>query len=232
MLEELKKEVWQAALKAKSENLDLQAWPRVSGIDRNDAVMAILPVDVSTQGQFPEDVILMDMDAKVIDSEMKAPVDALTHLELYRNFKKIGGICHARTPKSTAWAQARKPLPCLGTSHAEIFYGLVPVTDRLTEQEIESDYPVNIARGILRKFADINPLQIPACLVAGHGPYTWGKDAATAVEHCIALERISCMAMDTLMLNAGQLPIHKKIQEKHYFFRHGKRSAGESSPPE
>ena len=146
------------------------------------------------------------------------------HLELYRNFKSIGGICHTHSMSATVWAQACREIPCLGTTHADYFYGAVPVTRPLTKKEIQNDYELNTGKAIIKRFAKIDPMQMQAALVANHGPFSWGKTAGQAVASMVVLEEIATMAMRTLVLNSKQHQISKELLDKHYLRKHGKNA--------
>jgi L-ribulose-5-phosphate 4-epimerase len=145
-----------------------------------------------------------------------------THLEIYRSFNAIGGICHAHSINATVWAQACREIPCLGTTHADYFYGPIPVTEPMTKDEIKNDFELNTGKAIVRRFAELNPMQIPAVLVANHGPFTWGNSADAAVETMAVLEEIATMAIDTLMINPNLPQISQLLLDKHYLRRHGK----------
>jgi len=224
MHEELKKAVCKANLELQKQQLVIYSWGNVSGIDRSAGVIAIKPSGVAYEELTPEKIVLLDPDGKIIEGTLNPSSDTPTHLELYRNFETIGGICHTHSPSATMWAQACKEIPCFGTTHADNFYGSIPVTDVMTEEEIKEDYELNTGKVIVRRFAGMNPMQMPAVLVANHGPFTWGKSPAAAVEETVVLEQIAAMALGTITINPGQGPISSALLDKHYLRKHGKNA--------
>jgi L-ribulose-5-phosphate 4-epimerase len=221
MHEELKKSVCDANILLHKENLVIYSWGNVSGIDREKGVVAIKPSGVSYEELTPEKIVLVDLEGKIVEGDLKPSSDTPTHLELYRSFNAIGGVCHAHSLSATVWAQACREIPCLGTTHADYFYGPIPVTEPMTEDEIKNDFELNTGKAVVRRFAELNPMQIPAVLVANHGPFSWGKSAGEAVEAMVILEEIATMAIDTLMLNPQQGQISKELLDKHYLRKHG-----------
>jgi L-ribulose-5-phosphate 4-epimerase len=168
--------------------------------------------------------VLIDLNGKLLEKSLKPSSDTPSHLELYRNFKDIGGICHTHSPNATMWAQACREIPCFGTTHADYFYGPIPVTDAMTEKQIKSDYELNTGRVIVKRFADIDPMQMPAVLVAHHGPFTWGAGPAEAVEAAVVLEQIAATALGTILINPDINPISGALLDKHYLRKHGKNA--------
>lgn len=222
MYEELKEAVCGANIELAKQKLVIYSWGNVSGIDRKAAVVAVKPSGVAYDKLTPEKIVLLDLDGNVLEKNLKPSSDTPTHLELYRNFKDIGGICHTHSPNATMWAQACREIPCLGTTHADYFYGPVPVTDAMTKEQIENDYELNTGRVIVKRFADIDPKQMPAVLVANHGPFTWGSSAAEAVEAAVVLEQIAATALGTILINQNINPISGTLLDKHYLRKHGK----------
>lgn len=224
MYEELKKAVWDANIELHRKKLVIYSWGNVSGIDRSASILAIKPSGVNYDQLTPDQMVLLNLDGDIIEGTLKPSSDTPTHLELYRNFKAVAGICHAHCPYATMWAQACTEIPCLGTTHADYFYGPVPVTEIMTEQAIKTDYERNTGRAIVKRFADIDPLQMPAVLVAGHGPFTWGPTADHAVQSMVLLEQIAKIALGTVTVNPDQQPISKTLLDKHYFRKHGQNA--------
>ncbi len=221
MYEELKKTVCEANIELNARNLVICSWGNISGIDRSAGVVAIKPSGVPYDELTDEKMVLLDLDGNVIEGDLRPSSDAPTHIELYRNFEAIGGVCHTHSASATMWAQACKPIPCFGTTHADYFYGEIPVTDSMTEQEIDSDYELNTGKVIVRRFEGMDPLQTPAVLVANHGPFTWGKTPADSVESAFVLEQVAKMALGTIMINSNQNEISQKLLDKHYLRKHG-----------
>jgi L-ribulose-5-phosphate 4-epimerase len=224
MYEQLKKAVYEANLELQKKQLVIYSWGNVSGIDREANVVAIKPSGVMYEDLTPEKIVLLDLDGKTIEGGLRPSSDTPTHLEIYRNFKTIGGICHTHSPCATAWAQACREIPCMGTTHADYFYGPVPVTEAMTDDEIKSNYELNTGKVIVRRFTDLDPQHYPGVLVANHGPFTWGKTPADAVESNAVLELVAQMALDAIMINPSQGPISKTLLDKHYLRKHGKNA--------
>ena len=199
-------------------------WGNVSAIDRVHGVVAIKPSGVEYDALTPDKIVLLDLNGKVLEGELRPSSDTPTHLELYRRWPEVGGICHTHSRYATMWAQACREIPCLGTTHADHFYGAVPVTDVMTEAEIQADYELNTGKVIVRRFEQTDPMQVPAVLVANHGPFTWGKDAASAVMNAVVLEEVAQMAQGALLLNPGQPSISQILLDKHYLRKHGKNA--------
>jgi len=224
MHENLRKAVCDANIELQEYKLVIFTWGNVSGIDREAGVVAIKPSGVAYDELTPEKIVLLDLDGKIIEGTLNPSSDTPTHLELYRNFPDIGGVCHTHSTNATMWAQACKEIPCFGTTGADYFYGSIPVTDVMTQEEIESDYELNTGKVIVRRFADIDPMQVPAVLVANHGPFAWGKSPAKAVESTVVLEQIAKMAMGTIIINPDQRHISNALLDKHYLRKHGKNA--------
>ncbi len=222
MYEELREAVCKANKELETHRLVIYSWGNVSGIDRQAGVVAIKPSGVSYADLTPEKIVLVDLDGRIVEGDLKPSSDTATHLELYRAFEPIGGVCHTHSPKATMWAQACREIPCFGTTHADYYYGSVPVTDVMTEAEVRDDYERNTGVVIVRRFGSLDPQQVPAVLVANHGPFTWGPDAASAVESAVVLEQVADMAIGTLLANPGQGAVAKVLLDKHYLRKHGK----------
>lgn len=221
MHEELRKTVCDANLELQRRELIIYSWGNVSGIDRSTGIVAIKPSGVPYDELTPDKIVLIDLDGKIIDETLRPSSDTPTHLELYRSFKSVGGICHTHSPNATMWAQACKEIPCFGTTHADYFYGAVPVTEVMTEDQISNDYELNTGKVIAERFADIDPMRMQAVLVANHGPFTWGDSPAGAVEATVVLEHIASTAFGTIMINPDHCPISDALLDKHYLRKHG-----------
>ena len=224
MYDDLKQQVYDANMALQKHGLVVFTWGNVSGIDRGHGVIAIKPSGVSYEQLTPASIVLIDLQGNVVEGDLRPSSDTPTHLELYRSFPAIGGVCHTHSMYATMWAQAQREIPCFGTTHADYFYGPVPVTDTLTRDEVTGPYEVNTGRVIVRRFARIDPLQMPAVLVANHGPFTWGKDPAQSVENAVVLEQVAMMAYGTLLVNARQDCISQALLDRHYLRKHGRNA--------
>ena len=229
MHEEVRKAVCDANIELQRQKLVIYSWGNVSGIDRSpgepigrQGVVAIKPSGVTYDELTPDKMVLLDLDGNVIEGALKPSSDTLTHLELYRNFKNVGGVCHTHSPNATIWSQACTEIPCFGTTHADYFYGPIPVTKTMTKEQIQTDYELNTGKVIVARFTDLDPVKMPAVLVANHGPFTWGETAADAVEAAVVLEQVAKIALGTLMVNPNQTKINKPLLDKHYLRKHGK----------
>jgi L-ribulose-5-phosphate 4-epimerase len=222
MLEELKERVCLANKLLKEHDLIIYNFGNVSGIDLDSGLVAIKPSGIDYDELTVENIVIVDLDGNRIEGGLNPSSDTPSHLELYRAFKGIGGVCHTHARYSTMWAQGQKEIPCLGTTHADYFYGPVPVTDNMTAEEIITDYELNTGKVIVRRFQDLDPNQTPAVLVAGHGPFTWGPSPEKAVENAVVLEEVARMALGTVTINPDQKPIAGELLDKHYLRKHGK----------
>ncbi len=221
MHEELRKIVCKANIELRDRQLIIYSWGNVSAIDRKNNIVAIKPSGVAYDELTPDKIVLLDLAGNIIEGDLNPSSDTPTHLELYRKFETVAGICHTHSPNATIWAQACREIPCFGTTHADYFYGDIPVTNSMTPEEIEQDYELNTGRVIVRRFKGLEPLQMPAVLVANHGPFTWGKDAAGAVQSAVVLEEIAKMAIGTIAVNPKAKAISKVLLDKHYLRKHG-----------
>lgn len=203
--------------------LVIYSWGNVSAVDRDAQVVAIKPSGVPYDALSPEKIVLLDLEGNTVDGALRPSSDTPTHLELYRRFETIGAVCHTHSLHAVMWAQAGREIPCFGTTHADFFYGSVPVTEAMRPEEIATEYERNTGRVIVRRFVDhgIDPEQMPAVLVAGHGPFTWGPNAAKAVEATVVLEEVARMALGTIQIEAHARAIDVSLLNKHYFRKHG-----------
>jgi L-ribulose-5-phosphate 4-epimerase len=195
-----------------------------SGIDRADGIVAIKPSGVDYATLRPEDIVVVALeDGRLVDGSGRPSSDTPTHLFLYRNFAETGGIVHTHSAHAAAWAQARREIPCLGTTHADHFHGPVPVTRALTGDEIATDYELNTGRVIVERFAagSIDPAEVPACLDASHGPFTWGATPEEALVNAVALEQVARIAIHTLALRPDAQPIPQALLDRHFRRKHG-----------
>jgi L-ribulose-5-phosphate 4-epimerase len=221
-LESLRIEVCRANLQLKASGLVIQTWGNVSGIDREQGLVVIKPSGLEYDQLEPDAMVVVSLEAgEVVEGTLRPSSDLPTHLELYRAFETIGGIAHTHSRTATMFAQACLPIPCLGTTHADYFYGDVPVTRTLRPEETRTDYEANTGRVIVECLAGVNPLEMPAVLVANHGPFTWGQTSLAAVESGIVLEEVAKMAQGTLQLNSSIQPIASHLLDKHYLRKHG-----------
>jgi L-ribulose-5-phosphate 4-epimerase len=221
MLEKLKEDVFRANISLVEHGLVIFTFGNVSGIDRKAGLMVIKPSGVNYSDMVPGDMVVTDLDCKVVEGILRPSTDAPTHAALYKLFPGIGGVVHTHSSYATAWAQAGKPIPCLGTTHADYFYGSIPVTRHLTEEEIANNYEYNTGLAIGECFKDKDPLQMPAALVISHGPFTWGEDAFKAVHNAAILEEVAKMASISISI-APAAGIDQKLLNKHFLRKHGK----------
>ena len=190
MLEALKVEVCQANLDLVKYGLVIFTWGNVSGIDRDSALVVIKPSGVPYEGMRPEDMVVVDLDGNVVEGRYKPSSDTPTHVVLYKAFPELGGIAHAHSPWATSWAQAGRDIPLYGTTQADYFYGSVPCTRNLTQEEIDEGYEANTGRVIVETFAGLDPVHVPSVLCLNHAPFSWGKDASEAVHNAVVLEGV------------------------------------------
>lgn len=198
-------------------------WGNVSAIDRGRGLVAIKPSGVSYSAMKAEDIVIVDLDGNIVEGALRPSSDLATHLEIYRNFDDVGGVVHTHSSEATGWAQAAREIPVFGTTHADCFNGPVPLTRYLTPDEVSADYEGNTGKVIVETFAGRNPMHFPGVLVAGHGPFTWGKDAAQAVDNAVSLEEIAHMARLTIALG-GTSPLPDYVLDKHFQRKHGSKA--------
>jgi L-ribulose-5-phosphate 4-epimerase len=220
MLEKLKEEVFVANLELVKAGLVIHTWGNASGRDPESGLIVIKPSGISYDSMGPQDMVVLDRNGNVVEGEYKPSTDALTHLILYEKWSSIGGIVHTHSSFATSWAQAGRPIPAFGTTHADHFYGEVPVTRKLRAEEIKNNYELNTGKVIIETFGKSDPMAIPSVLVNNHGPFCWGTDVGNAVFNAVALEEIARMAFYTSLLGAVK-PVSKILLDKHYNRKHG-----------
>lgn len=220
-LDSLRQEVLEANLELVRRGLVLYTFGNASGIDRTRGLVAIKPSGVPYDRMTANDIVIVDLKGETVEGKLRPSSDLATHLILYQAFPDIGGVVHTHSHHATVWAQAGREIPCLGTTHADYFYGPVPVTDALHASEIDDAYEANTGHAIAKLFRAIDPLTMPAVLVAGHAPFTWGQSPADAAHHAVVLEEVAQTAFQTLMLNPAAEPIARALLDKHFFRKHG-----------
>lgn len=223
MLKKLKHAVYEANMELPHRGLVTYTWGNVSGIDRERGLVVIKPSGVSYDELTPDDLVVLDLDGKVVDGKLNPSSDTKTHLELYKAFPEIGGIVHTHSPYAVGWAQAGRDIPAYGTTHADYFYGPVPCCRSLTEQEVEEDYERNTGLVIVETFRqrELDPVHVPGAICRNHGPFTWGKDAAQAVYHAVVLEEVAKMAVYTTQIAPDAQPAPQYVLDKHFLRKHG-----------
>lgn len=220
MLEELKKQVYEANMLLPKYGLVTFTWGNVSQIDRKSGIFAIKPSGVDYDKLSPEDMVLVDLDGKKVEGRYHPSSDMLTHLELYRAFSDIGGVVHTHSPWATSWAQAGRNIPCYGTTHADYIYGEVPCVRCLTEEELK-EYEKNTGKLIVEEFKARDHVAVPVVLCKNHGPFTWGRDGHEAVHNAVVLEEVAKMAARCEQINPNVKPAPQELQDKHYYRKHG-----------
>ena len=231
MLEALKQEVLEANLLLPKHGLITFTWGNVSGIDRESGLVAIKPSGVSYDGMTAEDMVVVDLQGKVVEGKWKPSSDTPTHLALYRAFPEMGGIAHPPSRWATSFAQAGMPIPAMGTTQGDYFYGDIPCTRKMTPEEIAGEYELETGNVIIETFQDIDPMTIPAVLVHSHGPFTWGTDAMNAVHNAVVLEEVAFMDFHAMAMNPQAGRMQQELLDKHYLRKHGKNAYyGQGTP--
>jgi L-ribulose-5-phosphate 4-epimerase len=223
-LANLREQVLEANLDLVRRGLVLATFGNASGIAREEGLIVIKPSGVPYEGMKRADLVVTDLHGKVVEGNLRPSSDLPTHAALYRAFPSIGGIAHTHSEYATAWAQARQPIPCFGTTHADYFHGPIPLTLAMTDEEINGEYEANTGVAIIRAFQGIDPMAIPAVLVANHGPFAWGAGAREAAEHAWMLETVARMAYLTLGVNANANSLGKTLHDRHFLRKHGKKA--------
>lgn len=221
MLEQLKKEVYEANMLLPKYGLVTFTWGNVSGIDRESGLFVIKPSGVDYDKLTPDDMVVMDLNGERAEGRLNPSSDTATHLELYKAFPEIGGIVHTHSSWATSWAQSGRSIPCYGTTHADYFYGEIPCLRCLTKEEIDEAYEKNTGMLIVNEFKKRDVKAVPACLCKNHGPFAWGKNANEAVHNAVVLEECAKMAARTEMINSSVQPAPQELQDKHYYRKHG-----------
>ena len=224
MLEGLKKQVLEANLLLPKHNLVTFTWGNVSGIDREKGLVVIKPSGVEYDGMTVEDMVVVDLSGKVVEGKCKPSSDTATHVELYKAFPECGGIVHTHSRWATTFAQAGMDIPAMGTTHGDYFYGAIPCTRPMTDEEIKGKYEKETGTVIIEAFRGVDPMTIPAVLVKSHGPFTWGKDAAEAVHNAVVLEEAAFMNYHALGLNPQAGRIGQELLDRHYLRKHGENA--------
>lgn len=223
MLEKLKKIVFQANIDLVKQGLVIHTWGNVSGKDRESGLVVIKPSGVSYSSMKADDMVIIDAEGNIVEGKYKPSTDAPTHMFLYKTYPSIGGVVHTHSAYATAWAQAGKDIPPFGTTHADHYYGEVPCTRKLSDNEIKKDYELNTGKVIVERMGISDPLAVPSALVNCHGPFCWGLDTGEAVYNAVTLEEIARMAFYTVLLNHDK-PIDQNLLDKHFQRKHGKNA--------
>lgn len=226
MLEKLKEEVYKANMELPAKGLVLFTWGNVSAIDREKGLVVIKPSGVDYDKMKAKDMVVVDLDGKVVEGELNPSSDTPTHVELYKKFPNIGGIVHTHSTNATIWAQSGRDIPAYGTTHADYFYGPIPCTRKMTPEEIKGEYEKETGTVIIETFEkrNIDPKFVPAVVVHSHGPFTWGKNAAEAVYNSVVLEELSKMAIYTEQINKDIKPMQQELLDKHFLRKHGENA--------
>jgi L-ribulose-5-phosphate 4-epimerase len=225
MLEALRAEVLEANLEVVRRGLVIYTYGNASAVCREQGLCVIKPSAVPYDKMTPADMVVADLDGRVVEGDRKPSTDLPTHLALYRAFPSIGGVVHTHSRHATAWAQAVCEIPCFGTTHADYFRGAIPVTEPLLAEDVAGDLEVVTGDIIVRRIGARDPLGCPGILVAGHAPFCWGKTVAEAARHAVMVEELALMAWQTLTINPAAMPIAEAVRDEHYFRRHGSKAS-------
>lgn len=220
-IQELKQAVLAANLELPARKVVIYSWGNVSGIDREKGIIVIKPAGIPYPELTPDNMSVTDLEGNVVEGPYKPSVDLPIHLVLYKAFSDIGAITHTHSTYATMWAQAERSIPCYGTTHADYFYGEVPCTRMLTDQEIAGDFEIETGNVIVETFRERNPLEVPGVLVAGHGPFTWGPEPWESVHNAVVLEELAKMAIGSMLLKPDIAPLSQSLLDKHFLRKHG-----------
>lgn len=220
-LPKLREEVLEANLELVRRGLVLYTFGNASGIAREEGLVVIKPSGVPYDKMKPEHLVIVDLNGKTVEGDLRPSSDLPTHLVLYKAFPSIGGVAHTHSRAATSWAQAGRAIPCYGTTHADYFHGAIPVTKPLSEKEIRSDYERNTGLAIVRCMKKQDPLHAPGILVAGHAPFCWGASPADAAHNAVVLEELAALALQTITVNPRAKTLPKVLHDKHFFRKHG-----------
>jgi L-ribulose-5-phosphate 4-epimerase len=223
-LAKLREQVLEANLDLVRRGLVLSTFGNASGVARKEGLIVIKPSGVPYDRMKPNDLVVTDLQGQMVEGKLRPSSDLPTHAALYRAFPTIGGIAHTHSEYATAWAQAQKPIPCLGTTHADYFHGAIPLTEVMSDDEINGEYEANTGAVIVRAFKGLDPMTIPAVLVAKHGPFTWGADPREAAENAWMLEAAARMAYLTVTVSADATALGKTLHDRHFLRKHGKKA--------
>jgi L-ribulose-5-phosphate 4-epimerase len=221
VLEALRTEVLEANLELVRRGLVVFTFGNASGVSRADGLCAIKPSGVPYEKMTAADMVIVDLEGRVVEGKLRPSSDLATHVALYRAFPEIGGVVHTHSRHATAWAQANREIPCFGTTHADYFHGPIPITAPLTREAIDRDYEANTGVAIIERMRGLNPLGCPACLVTGHAPFCWGETVTAAAHTAALVEEIAAMAWQTVTINPNAQPVPGALRDKHHFRKHG-----------
>lgn len=224
LLESLRSEVLEANLEIVRRGLVMYTFGNASGFAPEEGLMAIKPSGVPFEKLRPEDMVITDLDGRIVEGTLRPSSDVDTHLALYRHFRAVRGVVHTHSTYAVSWAQAKREIPCFGTTHADYFHGPVPVTEPLTDAEIQTQYEWNTGKAIIRRFAGIDPLTRPGVLVSSHGPFAWGASPAKAAMNAVLLEEIARMAAISVGLNPQLTAIGQALHDGHFLRKHGPKA--------
>jgi L-ribulose-5-phosphate 4-epimerase len=224
LLANLREQVLEANLDLVRKGLVLSTFGNASGVAREEGLIVIKPSGVPYEGMKPEQLVVSDLEGKVVEGNLRPSSDLPTHAALYRAFPSIGGIAHTHSEYATAWAQARQPIPCFGTTHADYFHGPIPLTEVMSDEEINGEYEANTGVVIIRVFQTIDPVAVPAVLVPNHGPFAWGPDPLKASENAWMLELVARLAYLTVGLDTNASLLGRTLHDRHFLRKHGKKA--------